>query len=382
MRIGIVTHYMPPHIGGIELVADSLFHAYRAAGFDVRWVAARDPMDAPAREDGRIRVACWNVLERKLGVPWPILGAEGMREVNRLVRWADLLHVHDCLYEASGASVLLARRERKPVLLSQHIGFVKYPNALLNGVERLANRTVGSAVLRRATHVVFCTKSAELFAAPMLQGQPGKTSFIPNGINTALFSPSAPEERARAREELKLPKSAPVALFVGRLVDKKGVDVVVDLARAMPTHHFVIAGDGPLRTMVPKDAPNVSWFPAVTPDAMPSLYRSADFFLLPSHGEGLPLSVQEAMASGLPVIVSRTEAFTGMLEREGACIATERTVASFRESLERLVEDPAFSADLAERARRLAVREWSLAAMTERYEALIRELTGTTRVND
>ena len=375
MRIGIVTHYMPPHIGGIEIVADSLFRAYRAAGFEVRWVAAREPATMEAREDGRIRVPCWNGLENQLGVPWPILGIEGRLEVNRLVRWADLLHVHDCLYEASAAAVLLARRARKPVILSQHIGFVKYPNVVLNAIEHLANKTLGRAALRYATHVVFCTKAAEQFAAPMLKGQNEKTSVIPNGINTDLFMPPTPRERARAREQLKLPKAVPIALFVGRLVEKKGVDVFVELIRAMPSHHFMIVGDGPLRTLIAGGATNVTWFPAVAPDAMASMYRAADVFLLPSHGEGLPLSVQEAMATGLPVIVSQDEGFTSMLANENACIATERTAAAFRKPLEQLAQDPAFSDSLAARARTLAVREWGLDLMNARYEALIRELT-------
>lgn len=381
MRIGIVTHYMPPHIGGIELVADSLFHAYRASGFDVRWVAARAPAGAPAREDGRIRVACWNWLERKLGVPWPILGIEGIREINRLVGWADLLHVHDSLYEA-GAAVLVARLARKPVILSQHIGFVRYQNALLNGIEHLANGTLGRTVLRRATHVVFCTKAAEQFAEPVLKGRTGRTSFIPNGIDINVFKPPTPQERLSARRNLNIPASARVALFVGRLVEKKGVDVLVELTRAVPSYLFLVAGNGPLGTMIPTGTPNVSWFPAVAPSAMVSMYRAADVFLLPSHGEGLPLSVQEAMATGLPVIVSRDEVFTGMFEGEGACIASERTAEAFRQSLERLADNPNLGDQMGARARNFAVREWSMDLMTARYEALIRELTNLKRAND
>lgn len=380
MRIGIVTHYMPPHIGGIELVADSLFRAYLAAGFEARWVAAREPTHAAAREDGRVRVGCWNGLERKLGVPWPIPGVEGMRELKRLVRWADLLHVHDCLYAASGAATLLARRARKPVMLSQHIGFVKYPFAFLNGVEHLANRTLGRAVLRGATHVVFCTKTAEQFAWPFLKGRTGKTSFIPNGIDTDLFKPPTPQERRCARKNLKLPESTRVALFVGRLVEKKGVDVLAELIRRTPSHLFLIVGDGPLRAKIPAaGSENVQWLPAVAPEAMAGIYQAADVFLLPSHGEGLPLSVQEAMAAGLPVIVSRDEPFTTMLEDENACLATERTPAAFQDSIEMLARDPELSARLAARSRELAVQEWSLDVMTARYEALIHELMEKNR---
>lgn len=357
-------------------MAESLYQAYRAAGFQTRWVAAREPAGAAAREDGRIRVGCWNGLERKLGVPWPVLGFEGIRELARLAQWADLLHVHDCLYAASAVTSLLGRRARKPVILSQHIGHVTYPSVLLNGIERLANRTLGRAVLRGATHVVFCTRAAEQFALGLLNARTAKTSCIPNGIDTTRFRPPTRSERAIVRENLKLEESTRVALFVGRLVEKKGVDVLAELIKRMSSHQFLIVGDGPLRTLIPAEAENVAWFRRVAPEAMTGMYQAADVFLLPSHGEGLPLSVQEAMAAGLPVIVTRDEAFASKLEREVACIAVERTPEAFRRSLERLADDVDLSASLAARSREIAVRDWGLDVMAARYEALIRELTG------
>jgi glycosyltransferase involved in cell wall biosynthesis len=370
---------MPPHIGGIELVAESLFHAYRAAGFEARWIAAREPSTAAAVEDGRIRIGCWNGLERKLGVPWPVPGVEGLRAIGRLVRWADLVHVHDCLYAMSGTAVLLARRANKPVILSQHIGFVKYRRALLNGVERFANHTLGRSVLRTASHVVFCTRAAERFAAPMLKDRTDRTSFIPNGIDTNRFKTPTQYEHQLARERLKFPESARIALFVGRLVEKKGIDVLADLIRRMPSHLFVVVGDGPLSAMIPADAENVAWFPSVAPETMAEFYQAADVFLLPSHGEGLPLSVQEAMAAGVPVIISRHEDFATRLTDENVCISAERTSAGFQESLEALAREPGLSARLGGRSRELAIREWSLATMSTRYEALIRKLTDNHR---
>lgn len=375
MKIGIVTHYMPPHIGGIELVADSLYRAYLAAGFEARWVAAREPKAAAAREDGRIRVSSWNGLERKLGVPWPVFGLEGLRELTRLVRWADVLHVHDSLYAGSAVTTLLARRARKPVILSQHIGFVKYHSALLNGVEHLANQTLGRTVLRSATRLVFCTTAAKQFAVPLADGAGMKPSFIPNGIDTDRFRPPTRAERERACETLRLPSSARVALFVGRLVEKKGIDVLAELVKRTPSHFFLIVGDGPLRTMIPEDATNFAWFPKVAPEKMAEFYQASDVFVLPSHGEGLPLSVQEAMATGVPVIASRDETFASMLDREGACLTSERTAEAFCDSLERLASDQGLCASLSARSRELSQREWSLDLMTGRYVSLIRELT-------
>lgn len=122
LRVAQVTHYMPPHIGGVELVAESLFKVYRESGLEVRWIASRVPREAPASEESRIRVACWNGLESLLSVPLPVWGWAGIRELSRLVEWADVIHVHDCLYFGSAMAVLLARRARKQVVLSQHIG--------------------------------------------------------------------------------------------------------------------------------------------------------------------------------------------------------------------------------------------------------------------
>ena len=114
----MVTHYMPPHHGGIERVAETLFASYLEAGMDVRWVASHAPRDAPAREGRRTRVPCWNWPERAMGVPVPLWGPTAWREVSQLVRWADALHVHDCLYPGSimaVVAVLLTQSEMAQV---------------------------------------------------------------------------------------------------------------------------------------------------------------------------------------------------------------------------------------------------------------------------
>lgn len=374
MRIAIVTHYMPPHIGGIELLAESLYQAYIAAGHEVRWIASRVPATAPAREQGRIRVGCLNVPERKLGVPWPVWGVEGARELARLVEWADVLHVHDCLYMGSALAVRLARRHRKPVLLTQHIGFVRYSLALLNGIERFANYTLGRAVLRGASHLVFATPAAEEFVSSLLNGRPDNATTIPNGIDTNRFIPPSPAQREEARRDLKLPDLRQVVLFVGRLVEKKGINHVVEVCKQMGSHHFLIIGDGPMKSMIPVASHNLTWLPHVPPEAMHKFYRAADLFLLPSHGEGLPIAVQEAMAAGLPVVISKDEVFAAALEREGACVAIERKAEAILKALILLTAAPEMKLELTRRARGMVEREWSLDSMAKRYLSLMSNL--------
>jgi glycosyltransferase involved in cell wall biosynthesis len=352
-------------------MAEAIFGGYAAAGCEVRWLASREPATALPREGERVRVSCWNGLERRLGVPYPLWGAAGAREVARLVGWADVLHVHDCLYLGSALTVLLARRARKPVLLSQHVGFVRYPFVILNGIERLAYHTLGRAVLQGASHIAFCTQAAEQFVVALLGARPKAASTIPYGIDTGRFRPPTHEERLEARRALRLPESGPVVLFVGRLVDKKGATLPPEMCRQISGFHFLMVGDGPLR---PEGKDNLTWLPHVPLEQMGMVYRAADVFLLPSHSEGFPVAVLEAMASGLPVIAPKGQAFTTFLEGQEACLSAERTPEALCQALRNLAERPGLAAALASRSRALVAEEWSLKAMRSRYLTLIRNL--------
>src|SRR6266542_824164 len=147
MKVGLVTSYMPPHLGGIERIAENLFAGYTDSGAEVRWVSSRIPTDAPRQEDQRVRVPCFNLLEDLLGVPVPVWGLTGWTEVNRLAQWADGIHTLDCLYLSSALAVILAKRHGKPVIISQNVGFIQYRVPLLNGIERIAYGALGRPLL-------------------------------------------------------------------------------------------------------------------------------------------------------------------------------------------------------------------------------------------
>ncbi len=373
LRVGMVSSFMPPHLGGLEVAAKEVFEAYVAAGCDVLWVASRVPEKAMAREEGLVRVNCWNGLERWHGVPWPVWGPAGVREVARLVQWADLLHVHDCVYMGSALTAFLARRVRKPVLLSQHVGFVRYSSLILNGLERFAYQTLGRAVLRRISHIVFVSPVVEEFVKEVLGGLPAAASNIPYGIHTKRFRPPTPAERAAARQDLGLAESSWVVLFVGRLVEKKGVDLFLEVSRRMPSCHFLMVGDGPLR---PASASNLTWLPFVPLERMETVYQAADALLVASHSESFCLAAYEAMAVGLPVILPKGAAFTAWLEHDGACLLVKRTPAAFCEAVRHLQETPELAAEIGARSRELVMRDYTVEAMRARYVTLIHSLAG------
>jgi len=372
MKIGLVTSYMPPHLGGIEQIAESLYQGYRARGHDVRWVSSRVPAAEPAQDGGRVRVPCMNVTERLLGVPIPVWGRRGWTEVGRLAEWADALHVLDCLYVSSAMAVGRARAHGKPVIVSQNIGFVWYRQPLLRWIESLAYATLGRSVLERASHVVLATPTAEAYVETLLRGRPAHLSAFPIGVDTERFRPAGADERGQARARLELPAESPLALFAGRLVEKKGVAIALEVARRLPAVRLLVLGDGPLRGLVEQAPGNVAWRRAVPADRMPECYRAVDALLLPSHGEGLPLVVQEAMASGLPVVIADDEPYARSLIEHGVCAAAARTAEAMAMGLSEVLAGGRHG--LGARAREYAARHWSLPTMVDRYVALLQEL--------
>jgi glycosyltransferase involved in cell wall biosynthesis len=356
----------------MEQIAETLYTGYASRGVDVRWVSSHIPRSTPKQEGDRIRVPCFNLVEDMLGVPVPIWGPTGWAAVKGLAEWADALHVIECLYLTSAMAVLSARRHGKPVVVSQNVGFVQYRFRPLNWLQRAAYVTLGVSVLRHASHVVLATPTAADYVASLCGDRLRQMSTFPVGIDTSRFHPAAAGDKRAARARLGLSVDGFLVLFAGRLVEKKGLQIVLDVCRRLPNLHFVVVGDGPLRDRLNDRPQNLTWHKAVAPEQMAAYYHSADCVLLPSHGEGLPLVVQEAMASGLPVVISEDEPYAEGLIAARVCDAAPRVPEAMATRLIEMIagRDP----ELGQRARSYAERHWGADTMVSRHLALFESL--------
>ncbi len=132
----------------------------------------------------------------------------------------------------------------------------------------------------------------------------GKISLFRRGVDTDLFSPEKREEGFWARR-LGIKKHQRVILYVGRVSKEKGLDTFLYVARCFPEDVFVIVGDGPYRREIEAKRPkNVHLTGYMVGEELAKAYASSDVFLFPSETETYGQVVLEAMASGLPVIVS------------------------------------------------------------------------------
>ena len=301
MRVLIGSAYFESHRGGIEIVAGRLARELQRRGAEVTWFAT-DSSLPPQAGSGMacLPIKAWNITERRLGIPLPLPGPAGIAAIWRHVRNADAVLLHDSLYPTNVAAMLAARWYRKPAVLTQHIAGIQYRNPLLRAIMSAANALIARPMLAAADQVVFISAAvAAQFAHVRFKAEP---QLIFNGVDTDLFRlPPAVFDRGQARASLGLPIDRPVALFVGRFVEKKGLHLIERLARRRPNLTFALAGWGPIDPTGWRLA-NVHVLSDLQGATLVPLYQSSDLLLLPSVGEGLPLVLQEALACGLPVI--------------------------------------------------------------------------------
>ena len=376
LRVLVVTHYYAEHGGGVEQVAAELAERLSQRGFEVTWVASASGAEPAPPRWRRLPVRAWNVTERALGFPYPLWGPRGLWRLARAVRWSRVVHLHDSLYMGNLAAYLFARAAGRPVLVTQHIGFVPYSRPSLRLLLRLANRTLAAGVLRGADRRVFVSHQVKDYFCRLL-GPGSPPLLIANGVETALFHPVAEELRARRRAELGFPAERPLLLFVGRFVEKKGLAVLRRLAALLPDPLWVFIGwgeDDPAAWGLP----NVRRLPPVPHAELAPFYQAADLLVLPSVGEGFPLVVQEAMACGTPALVSPDTA-AGWPEIAPAIFIAEPAAEEFAAALRRILADPGALAARRAEAADMARRLWSWEETAAAYERLLRELAGPGR---
>ncbi len=377
MRILLVSAYGLPHMGGIEVAVDTLAAELAARGHTVTHVTSSAGSSGPgAPKPGytQIRVPSINPLEAGVGVPYPLFGPRLLTTMRREIALADVAHSHGYIYPGSITAAALCHRStpRTPFVLTEHVGHVPYDSAVLDRVEALAIRGLGLRVLRRADAVVsYNDRVTEQLTAL----EPSITQrTILNGVDTDLLRPPEDGERARIRTELGW-DDGPRVLFVGRPVAKKGFPDAVDAVEKadLPNVRLVLVGSDKLPAGTSE---RVTALGAIPRERLAEVYRACDAMIMPARGEGFPLSAQEALASGLPLIAADDPGYAPNLRGAGPAARLVDDPAGFPVAVTELLGDAAALAAAREAAVAHARKAFSWDRATSEHEALYEELQG------
>jgi glycosyltransferase involved in cell wall biosynthesis len=185
-----------------------------------------------------------------------------------------------------------------------------------------------------------------------------------NGVDTSRYRPPAPGERIAVRRELGLPTEEPLLLFVGRFVPKKGFPMVA--AAVSDDYRIVFAGgDRPPGV----DDERLLFLGSMPPERLARVYRSVDAFVVASVGE-CPLTVLEAMSSGLPVLVNDDPALHSPWTAGPGVRFVDMAGGDLRRAVEELFSDLDSMRRTGEDARSVVRREFSWEVHTDRLEAV------------
>jgi glycosyltransferase involved in cell wall biosynthesis len=200
--------------------------------------------------------------------------------------------------------------------------------------------------------------------------------IIHNGVDTRIFHPAG--ERREARE-INI-------LCVGRLIERKGQHHLLQAFASLRAHcnypiTLTLVGTGdagnllyrPVNELGIADAVSFTGF--VPRDEMPAIYRRADIFVLPSQNEGMSIALLEAMASGLPVVVTDTGGTAELVqENVNGHIVPWHNVQALTKALATLVRDEVTRSRMGRENRQIAT-QFSWSAMAQKYLELCVQIT-------
>jgi len=151
-------------------------------------------------------------------------------------------------------------------------------------------------------------------------------------------------------------------LFAGKLVSRKGVKLIVELAKRMKDVHFIICGTGPLSEWIKREAkilPTLSFYGAIPNEKMPLYYNASDIVVVPSlYEEGWGRVVMEALACGVPVIASKRGALPELVNPKVGLVV-EPLIENLLKAITFLKSSPDFLKKLRLESRKYALKYFS-----------------------
>lgn len=377
MKIVHLTPYYAPAyaFGGVVRAVEGIARTQASMGHEVCVLTTdahsqteRSPAPSNALQDG-VRVLRARNLSVYLRGRLNLSSALGLRALAaQALTGADVLHVHEfrtaeCLQVAP-----LAAGRRVPLVLSPHGTLAQSTGR--STLKRVWDATLSPLMARHFAHVVALTADERADVQALWSAWGGRAQFhtLPNGVHLSEFAVLPPP--SAFREQWSLGR-AQVILFMARLHPRKGAHILLEafLQAGLPNTVLVIAGpdEGQLAALQAQanGHPQVVFTGYLDANARLAALAAADVFVLAAEGEGLPISVLEALAAGVPALIS-DGCYLPEVREAGAGLVVERTAAAVGDGLRvLLLADDARKTQMRQAARDLVARRFTWQAVAQ-----------------
>jgi len=372
LRILHVIGDLAPESGGPAKAGFEMARAVARRGHDVA-IYATDFGQAPevardVTQDG-VRIRLFPLQPPKIWLAsWPL-----RRALAQDLPSFDVLHVHSLYLFHDWVVADLTRRHRKPYLLRPHGTLDPYIFRRRRLKKMLFDHWFQNRLLAEAAAIHYTAEEEMRLAAPYVHGAPGVV--IPNGLDPGEYArlPAKGSFRDRHPEV----GNRKILLFLGRINFKKGLDVLAAavgrLGRA--DLHLVVAGpDGgyldETRSFVESAgiADRTSFVGMLRGEDKLAALGDATLFLLPSYSENFGIAVIEAMACGVPVLISDRVNIWREVVADGAGFAAPPEAPAFAEAIARMLAEPGNLVLMGQAGRAAVARRYDWAQIAQRLE--------------
>jgi len=304
---------------------------------------------------------------------WP----DFARTLRTLARDADVIHSHGIWEPSHLCAAWICRLTRTPFVTTVHGMLHPWELRQRRLKKWFATVLLQRRILNRAQCVVALTNSERAQVAAYAPG--AVIEVVPNGVGSSFLQGPA------------RPFAPPQILYYGRIAEKKGLQHLIGGFAQIATHYPRVR----LRLIGPATAPmaaklrawiaaspfahRIVWDPAVWgAERARALVDAANILVLPSMAEGMSLAVLEAMAAGLPVVISEPCGFPEA-QSHGCGLVIRPTAASVAAALKQLLTDPKSAAAMGARGRAYVAAAFNWKAIADRtldiYRLAAREAT-------
>jgi len=296
----------------------------------------------------------WAEAARAGGVKVTEIGFGGLREP--LARLALRREIRD--HDPDVVLAWMGRAARR-VPAGRHASAVRLPGF------------IGTRNIRHIDHAVVTTPTIAEFVR--------STGYPADRIHVIPNFGSLPDAVPLPRAEHGTPEGVPLLLALGRLVEKKGFDLLLRAMAALPSAHLWLAGSGELEGALRAQADELGLSDRVRFLGWVSdqgrLFAAADICVIPSRSEPFGNVVVEAWVSGCPLVATRSEG-PGLIVTDGVdgLLVPLEDPSALAAAIQRLIEDPALRARLVQNGRQTHHTTYSEEAVCRQYVALFHKM--------
>jgi len=341
----------------------------RYAGYFARFYSALTGIDGSLRTlkkrsgfgkfIGRILSPFRELLEKLIHIIGVFVVFHNLRKQKKNI---DIIHIN--VFRVGLSGIILKKLYKIPVVVTEH--WSAFPLRELSFFQRLEAKFV----MKNADIILPVSKALE--QSIRQYGIRNRFKIVPNAVDTALFYPPKVETTSR-NEQISI-------LTVANLVDIKGIPVLLNALNLLDRQDFklFIVGDGPRREDYIKLAAQlgiedkVSFLGFRPKEEIAQLMRRADFFVLPSLYETQSCVIIESMASGLPVIATKTGGIPEILCNECGILVEPNNPVELAEAISYMMDN--HKKYNRQKISEYAKNNFGLESIGKKFDSIYREL--------